>query len=147
MTSFIIDKDARFDCGSDHALLECDMEFSVRLNVKWTYQDVFQYNNQDGTDFTEYHAYLDTLASTIRLDVWRYSEAVASANLVEKEMLQGELDITRERVKESIVGVKLDKRHRLRNKLLKGDPTRKKFWRFLKSQMKSAGNITGLKNF
>ena len=60
VTSFIIDKDARFDCGSDHALLECDMEFGVRPKVKWSYQDVFQYNIHGGTDFTEYHASLDT---------------------------------------------------------------------------------------
>ena len=26
VTSFVIDEDARFSCGSDHALLECDIE-------------------------------------------------------------------------------------------------------------------------
>lgn len=199
VTSFTIDEDARYDCGSDHALLECDLEFGARPKVKWSYQDVFQYNIHDGADFTEYHASLDTLASTIRLDAFegldveqmlphvsntltqsaercfgfnikkkkignrlpksvillirrknetarKYGEAVASANLVERDRLGSELDILRSRVKESIAGVKLGQRQRLRNKLLKGDPTRKKFWRFLKSQMKSAGTISGLKN-
>ena len=42
--------------------------------------------------------------------------------------------------------VKLGQRQKLRNKLLSADPTRKKFWRFLKSQLKAAGNITALKN-
>ena len=68
VTSFTIDEDARFDCGSDHALLECSLEFGTVPRVKWSYQDVFQYNINDDTDFTEYHNTLDRLASTIRLD-------------------------------------------------------------------------------
>ena len=199
VTSFTIDEDARFDCGSDHALLECSLEFGTVPRVKWSYQDVFQYNINDDTDFTEYHNTLDRLASTIRLDEFEgldveqmlphvsetltqsaekcfglkvkkkkkgnrlpkniinlirrkneaareYRDAVASDHIAEKERLEEELLLLRGRVKDSIAELRLDRRHRLRNKLLKADPTRKKFWRFLKSQIKSAGSISALKD-
>ena len=45
-------------------------------------------------------------------------------------------------IRGEIAGVKLRRRHHIRSKILKADPNRKKFWRFLKSQVKSAGNIT-----
>ena len=69
VTSFTIDEDARFDCGSDHALLECDMEFGARPKVKtWSYHNVFQYNISDDADFSSYHSALDTFSSSIRLE-------------------------------------------------------------------------------
>ena len=37
VTTFLIDEDARHACGSDHALLECDLEFSSRPNIKWSF--------------------------------------------------------------------------------------------------------------
>ena len=42
--------------------------------------------------------------------------------------------------------MKLRQRARLRSKLLLADPTKKKFWRFLKDQFKSAGTISALKD-
>ena len=39
---------------------------------------------------------------------------------------------------------KLKRINTIRNKVLKNDPSRRKFWRFLKTQIKAAGNITGL---
>ena len=47
-------------------------------------------------------------------------------------------------IRDNISDLKLQKRRNLRSKLLRGDPTRKRFWRFLKSQAKSAGSITAL---
>ena len=200
VTSFTIDEDARFDCGSDHALLECEMEFGARPKVKdWSYHNVFQYNIPEDADFTSYHSALDNFSASIRLEEFenmdvcqmlphvsqtltqsaekcfglqvkkkkrgnrlpqsvinlirrknetarKYNEAMGTANLLEIERLRCELQTLKEKVKESIVEVKLDQRQKLRNKLLSADPTRKKFWRFLKSQMKAAGNITALKN-
>lgn len=200
VTSFTIDEDARFDCGSDHALLECEMEFGARPKVKdWSYHNVFQYNIPEDADFTSYHSALDNFSASIRLEEFenmdvcqmlphvsqtltqsaekcfglqvkkkkrgnrlpqsvinlirrknetarKYNEAMGTANLLEIERLRCELQTLKEKVKESIVEVKLGQRQKLRNKLLSADPTRKKFWRFLKSQMKAAGNITALKN-
>ena len=50
--SFIIDETARYDTGSDHALLECDMEFGVRPKIKWSVQDILKYNIPNSADFT-----------------------------------------------------------------------------------------------
>ena len=40
--------------------------------------------------------------------------------------------------------MRLRRRARLRSKLLLKDPTRKKFWRFLKNHMRGAGKISAL---
>ena len=49
-------------------------------------------------------------------------------------------------IKDAIVKFKLRKRANIRSRLLLKDPTRKKFWRFLKSQIKVAGRITAAYN-
>ena len=36
ITSFTIDEEVRFDCRSDHALLECNLEFGAVPKVKWS---------------------------------------------------------------------------------------------------------------
>ena len=36
VTTFTIDEDARFSAGSDHALLECDIEFVSHPHIKWS---------------------------------------------------------------------------------------------------------------
>ena len=61
------------------------------------------------------------------------------------ELVQQIADL-RMSIRDRVSDFKLQKRNRLRSKLLKSDPTRRRFWRFLKSQIKSAGNITALKN-
>ena len=75
-----------------------------------------------------------------------YHQAVANSDLVKSEHLQDELQKLKDQVNDSIASIRLGRRQRLRNTLLKADPTRKKFWRFLKGQMKRAGNITALNN-
>ena len=48
-------------------------------------------------------------------------------------------------IKEKVASIQLRKRVHLRGKILAADPTRRKFWRFLKQQFKSAGKITAVK--
>ena len=45
-------------------------------------------------------------------------------------------------IRDSLANIKLKRRHTLRSKSLRADPSRRKFWRFLKSQIRSAGVIT-----
>ena len=198
--SFVIDETARYDCGSDHALLEVDMEFGVRPKLNWSIQDVLKFNIPEKADFTDYHQNQDNFSSTIGLDHFTdltveqmlphisdtltksamksfglkvkktnpkgnmlpksiirmirsknkvsrdYHQAVANSDLVKSEHLQDELQKLKDQVNDSIASIRLGRRQRLRNTLLKADPTRKKFWRFLKGQMKTAGNITALNN-
>ena len=57
--------------------------------------------------------------------------------------MKAKLSILKLDIKDTFTSMKLSQRFKLRSKLLSADPCRKKFWRFLKSQMKTAGSITG----
>ena len=56
-----------------------------------------------------------------------------------KEML---VDIKLQ-IKDEICKLKIKRRTRIRMKILKNDPSRKKFWSFLRNQFRAAGNLTG----
>ena len=199
VTSFVIDEQARYAMGSDHALLECEVEFDVIPKVKWSFQDPLHYNIHEKTDFSDYHSTLDTIASTIRLEEFssltveemlphvtetitqsavksfglkvktkkqgiklpqkvikliqaknalarQHHSAVKNHNQPEANRLLPELQALKDQVKDEISQIKFGRRQRLRTKLLKADPTRRKFWRFLQQQIKTAGKITALNN-
>ena len=59
---------------------------------------------------------------------------------------QEELLTMKTQIKDNLSSLKLRRRCHLRSKLLLADPNRKKFWRFLKGQIKTAGQITALNN-
>ena len=68
VNSFKVDTDARFDCMTDHALLECEIEFRTSPKAFKTGKDVFQYNFHDGSNFSGYKTFLETSLSSIQLD-------------------------------------------------------------------------------
>ena len=39
ITSFVIDEQARYACGSDHALLECELQYSAKRVIKWKFRE------------------------------------------------------------------------------------------------------------
>ena len=65
-----------------------------------------------------------------------------SPNPSHLDVLQQNLSTVKSEIKDLMCDFKLQRRHKLRNKLLLKDPSRKKFWRFLKSQICAAGTIT-----
>ena len=67
VTSFVIDETARLRCGSDHALLECDITFSGRPKMRWSYEDVISYNIKDNTNYTKYKDTLDVQIGSVSL--------------------------------------------------------------------------------
>ena len=67
VTSFTIDEDARYSCGSDHALLECLIEVGDRPSVHWSYSEAIHYNINGSTDYKEYTDTLDVAVSSIPL--------------------------------------------------------------------------------
>ena len=197
VTSFTIDEDARFACGSDHALLECLIEVGDRPSIHWSYSEAVHYNITPSTNYAEYKTYLDTKISCIPLHNFEQlpvtemlphiSETInksamctiglkvkkvkhgrklpqhiikmirtktqltrdlaqldPSSPTAQVEEMEEHLDLLRADIKDSLSGLNLQRRQRLRSRLLKADPTRKKFWRFLKTQLKSAGNITAI---
>ena len=58
--------------------------------------------------------------------------------------MQAALDSMKVDIKDLCSDIRLKHRNRLRTKTLLADPSRKKFWRFLKNQIKVAGCITGV---
>ena len=71
-------------------------------------------------------------------------EGFSTKTAQEIQDLQLDLDDRKQDIRNCISDYKIRKRHRLRSKLLRADPSRKRFWRFLKSQIKSAGQISAL---
>ena len=61
VTSFVIDENARFAAGSDHALLECTILLKQSPKIKWSFHDSIQYNITDKTDYEEFRLALDTV--------------------------------------------------------------------------------------
>ena len=195
VTSFVIDEDARYAAGSDHALLQCVVEVEDRPKVDWSISEAIHYNISDKTDYTDYINSLDTGISTIPIHTFNQlpvtdmlphisenvnlsakntlglkvkklkrgrrlpahirnmirsknnlAKSISSqkdtltANQVEE--MEQELGHLKVGLRDALAGLKLDQRNRLRSRLLLADPTRKRFWRFLKSQIKCAGNIS-----
>ena len=70
--SFVINEDARYSCGSDHALRECILDIG-------SYSEAVHYNINDSTNYSEYMVTLDTAVSSIALSEY--------ANLSVEEML------------------------------------------------------------
>ena len=197
VTSFVIDENARFSCGSDHALLECIIDLRSQVSIRWEFQDALQYAITDNTDYLSYQKALDDLSATIPLHKFsklsceqmlpHISETISKsamqsiglkvkskrksvklpkhiiAKLKTKNSLasalslarphplshdipamQHELGVLKAELKDLICQDRIRRRHRLRSKILAADPTRRRFWRFLKTQIKSAGSITAV---
>ena len=73
VSSFVIDEDARIACGSDHALLLCDLIFKQRPRVSWRFQKTFTYDIRENTDYSQYIQALE--AGIITMPLAEYSEA------------------------------------------------------------------------
>ena len=195
VTSFVIDEEARYDFGSDHALLLAKLKFGRSNRVEWSFQETVRFNFNSSTDFTAYQNELDDHSNSVPLHVFedmsveekldhittsilesgkktlslklkkkrlpkklprdlilrireknrvsKQAEEAAKNDLDTAEALEAKLVEMKLNIKDTFVSMKLTRRFKLRNKLLLADPCRKKFWRFLKNQVKSAGSISG----
>lgn len=199
VTSFVIDEEARFESGSDHAVLECTVEFSAVPKVRWAIQEPIHYDIRDNSNYSGYKDALDEVLASVPFSEFskhsttqmlsHVSESVNSAakksfglkiakkrrgrklpgtviglikekNVLARRLrdsppdildtqhqqLKDKLDSLRIEIRDSISRFKLQRRSNLRSKLLLADPTRKKFWRFLKGQIRSAGQVSALTN-
>ena len=199
VSSFVIDHEARFACGSDHALLECTLEVGAERKMTWAFQEALQYEIKDSTNFNGYKTCLDIHVSDIPLHTFselsldqmlpHISESIHKSatkslgikvkkrirnkkipkDILSKIRLKNELSCSlaqahhtsddhelarmkaaltdlKGEIKDMIINVKLKQRNHLRSRVLAADPTRRRFWRFLKHQSKAAGSITALKD-
>ena len=196
VTSFVIDANARFDAGSDHALLEAILTFGPKASIQWSFQEAIQYNFKNNTSFTGYQTSLDLLSSSIPLSQFvnlsaedmlphirdtinqsgkktfglkvkhkktgqrlprsiinlirtknevsrSLQQAMSTFDTLATQTLSTQLMAIKLEIKSLICDLKLKRRHKLRSKLLRADPSRRKFWSFIRNQMKVAGAITG----
>ena len=198
VTSFVIDSNARFDAGSDHALLVAEVEFGYQSKVTWSFQNAVSLHFKDDTDYSQFQAELDSLVDTIPIHKFEALPAeemlphitsslmesgkkifglkikhkktgtklpkhirdkIKSKNELSKQValavtngqfnidaLQDNLAAKKAEIKELCCQVKLVRRNHIRSKCLLSDPSRRRFWSFLKSQLKTAGNVTGAYN-
>ena len=65
VSSFVIDQDARYDCGTDHALLEAEISFGWRISLHWKLTDAVVYNFNSNSSFKRFKNKLDHLCSSI----------------------------------------------------------------------------------
>ena len=63
-----------------------------------------------------------------------------------KDLMVHKLMTMEHEIKIAFTEIRLRKRNRIRTKILRDDPHRKKFWRFIKNHTKSVGEITGLRS-
>ena len=195
VTSFTIDEDARYDAGTDHALLAVELVFGHTPAVNWSYRDVLKFDLKDDSDYGIYQTTLDQHASLIPLHQFEslpsekmlshitscitesgkkafglkikkakknrklppsviqkiktkndYARAVKLAHHLknpEVDAMEATLTTLKTEIKELCSNLRLKQRNRLRSRDLLADPSRKRFWRFLKHQIKAAGCITG----
>ena len=199
VSSFIIDADARYACGSDHALLEVEISFGHRTSVHWSVQEAIQYNFTTRTNFKKFRDCLDMISSSVSSDEFaslsteamlshlvnslrksgidtfglktkrkktsqklpsyvleliktknfqckRLQEAYVMGDELVVQHYVKSIESLKSEIKTQIGLVKIKKRQKIRSKLLRDDPCRRKFWSFLRSQMSSAGILTSCYN-
>ena len=79
VTSFVIDAEARYSCGSDHALLIAKIIFGLKPSVNWSFHEVLHFNINPKTNYTKYQDVLDQQSSTLPLH--KYEELSAEEKL------------------------------------------------------------------
>ena len=70
VSSFVIDAEARYGCGTDHALLVAKLVFGEANRVIWNLSESLKFNFNEKTDFTGYQYQLDKECSNIPLHIF-----------------------------------------------------------------------------
>ena len=65
VNSFVIDEQARYAAGSDHALLECYLVVNQSQRLTWSFKESFAYNIHENTNFDGYKSALDLAMTNI----------------------------------------------------------------------------------
>ena len=195
VSSFVIDENARFDAGADHALLVVELVYGPVPGISWSYHQTLKLDLRGDSDFVAYQTNLDQQLSSTplhhfqtlptsqmlpHLTEWISESGKQTFGLrIKKKRVKKKLPISvikkikaknelartvqiayrhslpdarakevtlnamKAEIKELCSDIRLKQRNRLRSRALLADPSRRKFWRFLKHQIKTAGSITG----
>ena len=55
ITSFVIDADSRYSCGTDHALLMASIDFSTKIEIQTHFSDVLQFRLPHDKDYSNFN--------------------------------------------------------------------------------------------
>ena len=198
VSSFVIDADARYDCGSDHALLTVNVAFKHTPSIDWKFNDVMRFNITEKTNYGPFKHRLDEACKIQPLHIFdemsldeklqfitnciqrsgrdtlgfkvgkkerptqlplslrnmireknEFAKNVRNkvyASAEERDVLVRKIAIMENDIKTKFAEIRLRKRNRIRTKVLRDDPHRKKFWKFIKNHTKSVGEITGMRD-
>ena len=73
VNSFIIDEDARYACGSDHALLECEVKLGTRPTINWNISEAIQYDIRENTNYDTFRDRLDSNIAQTSITTFKQS--------------------------------------------------------------------------
>ena len=68
VTSFVIDENARYTAGTDHALLVATLTCSQRTKLSWNFQEAIKFNFSNGSNFTSYQKHLDEAIANVHFN-------------------------------------------------------------------------------
>ena len=88
VTSFVIDEDARYDCGSDHALLLAQMKFGRSKWVEWSFKETVRFNFNSTTNFKAYQNEIDNHSSGVPLHVFDDMSADEKLNHITSSIVE-----------------------------------------------------------
>ena len=109
VSQFYIDENARYRCGSDHALLECEIVFKTRPKLVWKVSEVLQYNFSNKKKLIKYQLELDRQISQIKFADFEQqssSEMLSHLTFILHDSAKEALGV---RIKKRKKGVKLPK--------------------------------------
>ena len=106
VTSFAIDEDARYDCGSDHALLLAQMKFGRSNSVEWSFKETVRFNFNSTTNFKAYQNELDNHSSGVPLYVFDDMSADEKLNHITSSIVESG---------KKTLGIKLKRKRKPRN--------------------------------
>ena len=90
--SFKVDEDARFGCSSDHALLDCEVQFHAVPRSLEGFNDLIRYNFHENSDFTHYKDLLERYLLTANLEEFSRLTLPEMLNHIVSKIHQAALD-------------------------------------------------------
>ena len=116
ITSFVINANARFDAGTDHALLVTVLEFGYQTKVTCSFQNAVSLHFKDDTDYSQFQAKLDLHVDTIPIHKFETIPAEAMLPHITSSLMESGKKIFGLKIKHKTTGTKLPKHIRVKIK-------------------------------
>ena len=88
VSSFIVDSDARVQCGSDHSLLEVTADFTETVQIRAEYSDILKYKLPVDNDYTKFNKCVEDKLASIPLSDFSNCHEDDQASFLSKVLLE-----------------------------------------------------------